>query len=758
MLNVIQLIRAKMRQQDESNKHTTVIHSSPPKQQGADAGAAVGNGSFSSPVGATRLTRHDSCSPGFQRNLSHSTLVAGPCWLCTAQPACPFVLFESEGVHTESGAYHVLKTSITVAQVPSSALCLRCFMLGYKAVVQPILAVNEMAAGLARRIDVAVAADKEGGEPGVLAADRESLAKSGTGWTCARCTYQNGADAMACGVCCCVSPRVVQCQICQCQLFNGTSGNRGDMTFCKVANRSHEVWECDRCTVMNTISGDVCQTCQTNRQWNCGRCNVPNRGRRDVNRERFCFACGFSDVSLTESAMFQMGINPADMKREQQQQEELDNNQKRLRARLVRLGVAAQAQVGDGNCQFRSLANQLFCNAELHMLVRHIVTEYMLAQHGFFAMLFETEREFVQYVEGMKMPGTWGDEITLRAAADALGVVVHVITSDTASWHKCFTPDDDGEKATACGAVQHPSAIKNLRVVLGPSAFLGESVASADSEAAGDHPPFPHVFLSYCYPVHYDDVRQPPPVPSICRTLVDVLRAVERDEDEWVEAASPSKQQHDGAGAGSGSSNMGGSKVTSDDWVTVPPPPAPYSPRADATAMPSGSVLDGLTAANIDSDDGNANAANGAVRTGSILDGLTAANIDSEDEVSPDGMQREGCVFNGMTPADIDLSPSAQKSPAKSADGTPRPSGNQIDGCVFNNMRPANIDASEERSATEKRDGFHVDDDVVVVHPAELGMGASRQPTECPETSEMSPDGELEVKSESMVNVMVKPM
>ena len=37
--------------------------------------------------------------------------------------------------------------------------------------------------------------------------------------------------------------------------------------------------------------------------------------------------------------------------------------------------------------------------------------------------------EFAQYVRHMARGGTWGDELTLRAACEALAVVVNVISS-----------------------------------------------------------------------------------------------------------------------------------------------------------------------------------------------------------------------------------------------------------------------------------------------------------------------------------------
>lgn len=40
----------------------------------------------------------------------------------------------------------------------------------------------------------------------------------------------------------------------------------------------------------------------------------------------------------------------------------------------------------------------------------------------------------VQYMKAMSCNGTWGDELTLRAACDSYGAVVRCITSEEANW------------------------------------------------------------------------------------------------------------------------------------------------------------------------------------------------------------------------------------------------------------------------------------------------------------------------------------
>ena len=41
---------------------------------------------------------------------------------------------------------------------------------------------------------------------------------------------------------------------------------------------------------------------------------------------------------------------------------------------------------------------------------------------------------FASLPQAMSQGGTWGDELTLRAACDSYGVVVHCVTSEAENW------------------------------------------------------------------------------------------------------------------------------------------------------------------------------------------------------------------------------------------------------------------------------------------------------------------------------------
>ena len=150
-----------------------------------------------------------------------------------------------------------------------------------------------------------------------------------------------------------------------------------------------------------------------------------------------------------------------------------------LDARLKSLGMKTEEMAGDGNCQFRSFADQLFGAQKHHEVVRGAVTAHMQSNSDFFGMYFEGDAEFKAYMSEMKRGGTWGDELTMRAAVEAFGCVAHVVTSEPANWYLVYNPEADrneGDLAKRCGALGVPTQQKEI-------------------------------FVSYISPIHYNAIR-----------------------------------------------------------------------------------------------------------------------------------------------------------------------------------------------------------------------------------------------------------
>ncbi|RNE98687.1 hypothetical protein TraAM80_08626 [Trypanosoma rangeli] len=115
----------------------------------------------------------------------------------------------------------------------------------------------------------------------------------------------------------------------------------------------------------------------------------------------------------------------------------------RLRRRLDELQLLEHRVKNDGNCQFRAVAQQLLGSEELHEIVRvHIVT-YMKGARERFDCYFASKEEADRYYNSMLKNGTWGDELTLRAASDSLHVNIHVLSSEEENFYITYRPDAD---------------------------------------------------------------------------------------------------------------------------------------------------------------------------------------------------------------------------------------------------------------------------------------------------------------------------
>ncbi|XP_068655403.1 OVARIAN TUMOR DOMAIN-containing deubiquitinating enzyme 11-like isoform X2 [Aristolochia californica] len=99
----------------------------------------------------------------------------------------------------------------------------------------------------------------------------------------------------------------------------------------------------------------------------------------------------------------------------------------RLLERLTTYGLAELQVEGDGNCQFRSLADQLFRNPDYHKHLRKQVVKQLKncrkLYEGYVPMKYKT------YLKKMKRSGEWGDHLTLQAAADRFGAKICLVTS-----------------------------------------------------------------------------------------------------------------------------------------------------------------------------------------------------------------------------------------------------------------------------------------------------------------------------------------
>ncbi|KAG5363853.1 OTU domain-containing protein 3 [Yarrowia sp. B02] len=116
---------------------------------------------------------------------------------------------------------------------------------------------------------------------------------------------------------------------------------------------------------------------------------------------------------------------------------------------LKSIGLYATTIQGDGNCLFRSLADQLYGKDDLKlaMVIRQSVVDYMKKHSAYFEIFYSSEwdESWEQYVDRMSRSSVYGGNLELAAFASAYQLDVVVYQADL---RYVITPIDEskGEK------------------------------------------------------------------------------------------------------------------------------------------------------------------------------------------------------------------------------------------------------------------------------------------------------------------------
>mmetsp|Transcript_31191 Transcript_31191/g.74135 ORF Transcript_31191/g.74135 Transcript_31191/m.74135 type:complete len:298 (-) Transcript_31191:328-1221(-) len=105
----------------------------------------------------------------------------------------------------------------------------------------------------------------------------------------------------------------------------------------------------------------------------------------------------------------------------------VSEDRQRLLLHLKEFGLCEYEVAGDGNCQFRSLSDQLYRSADYHAGVRKEIVRELRANPRLYKGYVSAD--YRKYCSGMAKDGTWGDHVTLQAAANTFGLQILLITS-----------------------------------------------------------------------------------------------------------------------------------------------------------------------------------------------------------------------------------------------------------------------------------------------------------------------------------------
>ncbi|MCL7027582.1 hypothetical protein MKW94_016121, partial [Papaver nudicaule] len=99
----------------------------------------------------------------------------------------------------------------------------------------------------------------------------------------------------------------------------------------------------------------------------------------------------------------------------------------RLLQRLEKFGLTEIVMKTDGNCQFRSLSDQLYGSPDHHEYVRQKIVSQLKSEEEVYKDFVDMQYE--AYLQKISTDGEWGDHVTLKAASDLFGVKIFVITT-----------------------------------------------------------------------------------------------------------------------------------------------------------------------------------------------------------------------------------------------------------------------------------------------------------------------------------------
>jgi hypothetical protein len=122
----------------------------------------------------------------------------------------------------------------------------------------------------------------------------------------------------------------------------------------------------------------------------------------------------------------------------QKHNEKFEAARQRLASVMDVHGAALVPVIGDGNCQFRALAEQLYGDEQRHREARSLAVRQLRAKDSWYRPFAPNapEESFAKYVTRMARDGQWGDECSLQAMSDVTHRAIYVFTEASMKAHE----------------------------------------------------------------------------------------------------------------------------------------------------------------------------------------------------------------------------------------------------------------------------------------------------------------------------------
>ncbi|KAK0554633.1 hypothetical protein OC845_000665 [Tilletia horrida] len=126
--------------------------------------------------------------------------------------------------------------------------------------------------------------------------------------------------------------------------------------------------------------------------------------------------------------------------------EDPEQAEKQLSAQLKAMGLYAANTLGDGNCLFRALSDQLYGYPNQHLHIRHVICDYLQAHPEKYAGFVDDAKPFDAYVRNMRIQGTYGGHLELSAFAHLKRKEIKIVQPNLV-YVVAADADDDEENA-----------------------------------------------------------------------------------------------------------------------------------------------------------------------------------------------------------------------------------------------------------------------------------------------------------------------
>ncbi|CAE6478410.1 unnamed protein product [Rhizoctonia solani] len=188
-------------------------------------------------------------------------------------------------------------------------------------------------------------------------------------------------------------------------------------------------------------------------------------------------------------------------------------NTAELTAQLRSMGLYAAPTLGDGNCLFRALSDQIYGTPNEHLVLRKDICAFMAAHKERFEAFVDDDRSWEQHISAMRNNGTYGGHLELTAFAQLKIVNVKVVQPGLVYVIEGAKTDSFGPSTSTSAAPEEdaPTNSKDKRKAKKDRMKKKAAEKVADEEHDDDDEegaPFPAtVYVAYHDWEHFSSVR-----------------------------------------------------------------------------------------------------------------------------------------------------------------------------------------------------------------------------------------------------------